>query len=304
LSSFDYALIQHEFGIFGGNDGEEVVELLQMIEAPTIVTLHTIPLQPRPHQREILEAVVDSAAIAVTMTDTARQRLLSVYDVSADNIVTIPHGATLPLTVASVPSQKTTLLTWGLLGPGKGIEWVVDALAQVSDIDTPIEYIIAGRTHPKVLAREGEAYRNMLKDRVARLGLQDKVIFDETYYSLPELIDLISRATCVVLPYDSNDQITSGVLVDAIAAGRPVIATEFPHAKELVDKGCGILVPHRDPGAMAAALRCIATLPDVVESMASSAAELAPIHSWQAVAAQYVNITNRIAVDAAWGKLK
>lgn len=304
LSSFDFALIQHEFGIFGGNDGEEVVELLRRIEVPAIVTLHTIPLQPRPHQREILEAVVDSAAIAVTMTDTARQRLLSVYDVRADNIVTIPHGATLPLTVASAPSEKTTLLTWGLLGPGKGVEWVVDALAQVSDIDTPIEYIIAGRTHPKVLAREGEAYRNMLKERVARLGLEDKVIFDETYYPLPELINLISRATCVVLPYDSNDQITSGVLVDAIAAGRPVIATEFPHAKELVAKGCGILVPHRDSEAMAAAVRCIATLPDVVESMASSAAELAPIHSWQAVAAQYVNVSNRIAIDAAWGKYK
>lgn len=304
LSAFDFALIQHEFGIFGGTDGNDVLKVMREIRVPSIVTLHTIPLQPRPHQRDILEEVVDSAAIAVTMTDTARQRLLSVYDVSADNVVTIPHGATLPLTVAPATTSKTTLLTWGLLGPGKGIEWVVDALALVSDLDCDIEYVIAGRTHPKVLAREGEAYRNMLKERVNRLGLKDKVIFDETYYPLPDLLTKVSQSTCVVLPYDSDDQITSGVLVDAIAAARPVIATEFPHAKELLAHGCGILVPHRDPESMAAAIRCIATRRDVVASMGSVASDLAPDHSWAAVAARYVDVASSIDLhDAIRGSM-
>lgn len=290
LDSFDFVLIQHEYGIFGGEDGDEVLDILAQLSSPAIVTLHTVPPQPTPRQKMILEAIVELAALTVTMTHIARRRLLSVCDVKRERVVTIPHGATLPRVAApaSTPSSPMAL-TWGLLGPGKGIEWVIDALALVKDVTPPINYVIAGQTHPKILANEGEKYRNMLKERAEHLGVSSQVTFDPQYRSLPELLDLISEATCVVLPYDSTDQITSGVLVDAVVAGRPVVATAFPHAVELLSNGSGMIVPHKDPSAIAAALRSIATSPDLVDSMSLAAEELAPAHNWMAVAARYVS---------------
>lgn len=290
LDSFDFVLIQHEYGIFGGEDGDEILDILARLSSPAIVTLHTVPPQPTPRQKMILEEIVEQAALTVTMTHIARRRLLSVCDVQRERVVTIPHGATLPRVTAptSTPSSPMAL-TWGLLGPGKGIEWVIDALALVKDVTPKINYVIAGQTHPKILANEGEKYRNMLKSRAERLGVSSQVTFDPQYRSLPELLDLISEATCVVLPYDSTDQITSGVLVDAVVAGRPVVATAFPHAVELLSNGSGMIVPHKDPSAIAEALRSIATSPDLVDSMSQAAEELAPAHNWMSVAARYVS---------------
>lgn len=290
LNTFDFVLIQHEYGIFGGEDGDEILDVLAQLSSPAIVTLHTVPPQPTPRQKMILEAIVELAALTVTMTHIARRRLLSVCDVKRERVVTIPHGATLPRVTAptSTPSSPMAL-TWGLLGPGKGIEWVIDALALVKDVTPPINYVIAGQTHPKVLANEGERYRTMLQERAERLGVSSQVTFDPQYRSLPELLDLIAEATCVVLPYDSTDQITSGVLVDAVVAGRPVVATAFPHAVELLSNGSGMIVPHKDPSAIAAALRSIATSPDLVDSMSLAAEELAPAHNWMSVAARYVS---------------
>ncbi len=140
------------------------------------------------------------------------------------------------------------MLTWGLLGPGKGIEWAIDALSELSDLQPQPEYVIAGATHPKVRERHGEEYRDMLVDRAARSGSAPHVSFDDTYRDLVSLTELIHSADLVVLPYDSRDQVTSGVLVDAVAAGRPVVSTAFPHAVELLASGAGIVVPQRDAG--------------------------------------------------------
>jgi glycosyltransferase involved in cell wall biosynthesis len=182
------------------------------------------------------------------------------------------------------------VLTWGLLGPGKGIEWVIDALAAVSDVVPPIRYVVAGRTHPKVAARDGEAYRESLMERARRHGVADRVIFDETYRSVPELLELVCSSHAVVLPYDSSDQITSGVLVDAVAAGTPVISTTFPHSVELLRSGAGVLVPHKDPVAIADALRMVVTRPNVAAAMRSVATQLAPLHSWPNVAQRYTEL--------------
>ena len=164
---------------------------------------------------------------------------------------------------------------------------------------TPPHYIVAGQTHPKVVAREGERYRQMLQERAQTLGIAQYVTFDSRYRTLAELMDLITDATCIVLPYDSMDQITSGVLVDAVAAGRPVIATAFPHAVELLADGAGLVVPHRDPAALARAILRTATRPDLTRAMSIAAEQLAPRHSWPAVAANYVNLSSRIGARAS-----
>lgn len=295
VNTYDVMLLQHEFGIFGGDDGDEVLDLLDDVVIPVVVTLHTVPLHPSESQRRILEEVLNRADAAVTMTRIARDRLLANYRVSPSKVVTIPHGAAVPAVQGerSLPSDgaPTRLLTWGLLGPGKGIEWVIDALARVADLRGRVHYTIAGQTHPKVRASQGEAYRDMLRHRASDLGVADMVSFDDSYRRLPELLDLVVDSTCVVLPYDSEDQITSGVLVDAITAGKPIIATGFPHAVELLCGGVGILVPHRDPIGMSEAIRAVVTHPGLVESMSGATRQIAAEHRWSAVAAKYAALS-------------
>jgi glycosyltransferase involved in cell wall biosynthesis len=174
------------------------------------------------------------------------------------------------------------------LGPGKGIEWVIEAMVDLVDLLPTPRYVIAGRTHPKVLAREGERYREGLILKVDDLGLSQIVSFDNSYRDLLSLTTLIASADVVVLPYDSKDQATSGVLVDAIAAGRPVVATSFPHANELLGSGAGIIVNRKDAHAIASALREIISDPDLADRMAREARRLAEGLSWESVAKQYI----------------
>lgn len=296
VNGYECLLLQHEYGIFGGHDGSEVLDLLDDIEVPVVTTLHTVPLKPTMSQRRILEHIVDSSAAVVTMTDTANLRLVNGYDVDAAKVTTIVHGATVPHTLgAPLRSSGTTFLTWGLLGPGKGIEWVIDALGDLASRGLTARYVIAGRTHPRVLEHEGEKYRDMLIERADALGVADQVEFDPSYRPLGSLLDLITDSTCVVLPYDSDDQITSGVLVDAIAAGRPVIATRFPHAEEILANGAGILVSHGSPDELAAAMEQVITDRGLVANMTMLASAMAPSYRWTTVAADYADLAARVA---------
>lgn len=290
INSYDYLLIQHEFGIFGGTDGDEVLTLLDDVYVPVIVTLHTVPLFPSDGQRRVLEALSRRADVLIVMSNAARERFVHGYDIDVDKVVTIPHGATVPPFLSVNLEGPVSLLTWGLLGPGKGMEWVIDALAMVPELRGRVTYTIAGQTHPKVFLREGEKYRNMLKRRAQLLGVADMVFFDDEYRSLPSLMELIQESHCVVLPYDSHDQVTSGVLVDAVVAGRPVIATQFPHAVELLSQGVGITVPHSDPVALAHAIRKVVTDPHTLSSMVNATIPIAEEHSWVSVASRYASV--------------
>lgn len=291
LSSCDVVIVQHEYGIFGGPDGDEVLEVLAGLEVPAIVVLHTVPVHPSDHQRFVLEAVCDLAARVVVMTNTAGERLADGYRVDPSKVALIPHGATPPrptdASTTASDQHPLRLLTWGLLGPGKGIEHVLDALSLVKDVRRPIHYTVAGATHPKVFARDGDLYRNSLLAQARLLGVSSAVSFDDGYRNVADLMQFVATSSVVVLPYESRDQVTSGVLVDAIAAGRPVIATAFPHAKELLSDGAGIVVPHGDRAALAGAIRRTADDPDLLASMVARARELAPSLTWNAVAGQY-----------------
>ncbi len=304
LSNCDVAMIQHEYGIFGGADGEEVIDLLQALEVPAIVVFHTVPLNPTPHQRSLLVDIAKLANRVVVMTVAARDRLTALYPIDSSKIVTIPHGALVPTRdqrreIDRVNPQRPQLLTWGLLGPGKGIEYVIDALALLGDLRPRPRYTVAGVTHPKILARDGDAYRHSLMRRAHDVGVEDLVTFDDTYRNVEQLTRFVASASAVVLPYDSRDQVPSGVLVDAIAAGRPVIATAFPHAVELLKSGAGIVVPHADPLALSVAIRSILTNKHAMAAMASEAGRLAPSMSWSAVAAEYARLAGVLVRSAA-----
>ena len=228
------------------------------------------------------------------MSEAARHRLGAGYAIDRAKVVTIPHGAAVPGTATGRRLRRPTILTWGLLGPGKGIERVIDAMVSLKDLPGQPRYLVAGRTHPKVLAAEGEAYREGLVEQARRLGVAASVSFDPVYRSSADVIELVQSAAVVVLPYDSRDQVTSGVLVDSVASGRPIVATAFPHAVELLGSGAGITVAHDDPDAMVNALRRLLTDPRAAGAMAAESRELAPTMAWPIVADTYVALAQRL----------
>jgi glycosyltransferase involved in cell wall biosynthesis len=299
LNGTDVAIIQHEYGLYGGHDGVEILATMAGIVVPTIVVAHTVVSSPTANQRYVLEQACERADAVVVMTETARTRLTTCFDVERSKVVVIPHGAATPPALAPKAEPGPTdrgprVLTWGLLGPGKGIEWAIDAMADLADLRPLPHYIIAGATHPKVLAHSGQSYRQMLVRRATSSAAAAYVSFDDTYRDLASLTDLIRSADLVVLPYDSTDQVTSGVLVDAVAAGRPVVSTAFPHAVELLESGAGLVVPQRDSAALAAAIRSVLTNPDLAASMAAEARRLAPDLSWTAVADRYDELAGHL----------
>ncbi|NGY63117.1 glycosyltransferase [Lentzea sp. NEAU-D13] len=303
LNRCDVVVVQHEYGIYAGRDGEDVLGVLARLRVPVIIVLHTVLTTPTPGQRQVLEEVVGYADAVVTMSEAARQRLVDGYTVERpDEVVVIPHGALPVDPPARDPStDRPMILTWGLLGRGKGIEWGISALGALRDLKP--RYLVAGQTHPKVLAHEGETYRRNLRNRAAAFGVVDLLEFDSTYLEVDALAELVGLADVVLLPYDSSEQVTSGVLVEALAARKPVVATEFPHAVELLADGAGLLVPHRDPAAITAALRRVLTEPGLAARMSDRSASLAPALSWSAVASRYRELAEhllaaRVAVTA------
>ncbi len=302
LNRCDVAVIQHEYGLYGGRDGSDVLHILRHLRVPTIAILHTVLPSPTPNQWRVLNEVIARADAVVVMTSAAAKLLRQVNVVGNTPIDVIPHGAATPsASLARTSAASVQFLTWGLIGPGKGIEWAIDALPKLRDLVPPPQYVISGRTHPKVLAAAGEAYRTMLEGRVVANGVRDLVRFDNTYRDLEALGALIAAADVVILPYDTSDQATSGVLVDAVAAGKPVIATSFPHSRELLGGGAGIIVPHRDPAALAGAMRQVVTDQSFTSGMILQAQRLAPSLSWDSVADQYIDVAHRYLAFAGVG---
>jgi glycosyltransferase involved in cell wall biosynthesis len=296
LNRFDVVIMQHEYGIYPGDAGAEVLPLLRALKKPVIVVLHTVLSNPDPLQRSVLERIVAAADAVVTMTDTARQRLTAMYRVDAAKISVIPHGAASHTSAPRDRHDVPHLLTWGLLGPGKGIEWALRALAELGDLDPLPTYTVAGRTHPKVLEQHGDVYRDSLRELAAELRVADRVRWADVYLDQAALSRLIRSADVVVLPYDSTEQVTSGVLIEAVGAGVPVVATEFPHAVELLADGPGLLVPHQDPPAMADAVRRL-----LADGSTSRLAGLTggPTLRWPAVAARYQALAARLLARRA-----
>jgi polysaccharide biosynthesis protein PslF len=297
LNLCDVIIVQHEYGVYGGADGSEVLHLLDQLRVPCVVVLHTVLTAPTAHQRQVLESVIAKADAVVTMTMTARERLAAGYAADMTKVCIIAHGAPALQTTMAEPAFRTgqfNVLTWGLLGPGKGIEWGIGAMALLRDLPSMPRYVVAGQTHPKVLLREGEAYRERLREQVRQAELGSWITFDGHYRNAGALASLVRSADVVLLPYDSTEQVTSGVLIEAVAAGKPVVATPFPHASELLAGGAGLLVPHRDPAAIAAALRSLITRRDVITKMAATATATAPQLLWPAIADQYRELTGRL----------
>jgi glycosyltransferase involved in cell wall biosynthesis len=296
LDGFDVAVVQHEFGIYGGEEGSEVVDLLRELSVPSIVVLHTVLRHPTPGQRRIVEQLGLVADRLVVQSAAARARLLEQYLVEAGKVRMIPHGARPNLAgERQRPAGKAPLvLTWGLLGRDKGIEWGIEAIARLGDLEPAPRYLVAGQTHPKVRELLGEEYRESLRARAAALGVDGRVEFDDGYRDTRSLLRRVREADVVLLPYRSREQVVSGVLVEALASGKPVVATRFPHAEELLAGGAGLLVPHEDADAIAQALRRLLTDDDLAARAAAAARREARMLAWDSVGARYLELAEAI----------
>lgn len=299
LNRCDVVLIQHEYGIYGGPDGVEVLSLIDGLTVPTVVTLHTVPHNPTREQKSILEAIVGSTERTIVMSNAASLRLVSGYDVEPSRVRVIPHGANPDLAGPAIArGERPVILSWGLIGPGKGLETAIAACALLGEVTTPPRYVILGDTHPKVKAQQGDSYLQGLVAQAERAGVSDIVEFDNRYLDRESLVEMVRSVDMVLIPYDSREQATSGVLVEAIAAGKPVVATAFPHAVELLETGAGIVVPHEDPAAMAAAMRRLLNNSDLSREMGETARSVGSAMYWPAVAASYESLFAEIVIGA------
>jgi len=297
LNTFDVAIVQHEYGIYGGADGDQLLAVLEHLRVPVVVVAHTVLARPTPRQATVLAQIVAASDAVVVMTDAARDRLVALYAADPDRVSVIRHGATVRVGGERLVKRSPLVLTWGLLGPGKGIEWAIDALPRLRRLSPRPSYVVAGQTHPRVREHQGEAYRHMLQQRATDAGVADMVRFEDSYVDEGVLGRLIGRADVVVLPYDSTEQVTSGVLVEAVAAGKPVVATAFPHAVELLSSGAGVVVPHRDGQALGQALYRVLTEPGQALRMRAQAARIAPGLDWPSVADQYLALAATVLTE-------
>ena len=257
LNNYDAVIIQHEFGIYGGPDGDEVLEILNGIKVPVVSVIHTVITTPTNGQRRVMQGLLDRSDASVALSHSAADAISKNYVVDDSRLKVIPHGSP-DYGQFSRPigfNLRPRILTWGLLSEGKGIEWGITALALLQDVDPLPDYYIVGQTHPKVVERDGFAYREKLEKLAIDLNVRERIHFIDAYLDTEELNRVINSADFYLIPYDNDVQVTSGVLVEAIAAGGPVIATRFPHAVELLGDGTGALVNQKDPESIASAMR-------------------------------------------------
>ena len=301
LNSFDIAIIQHEYGIYGGPDGDQLLSVLDHVRVPVVVVAHTVLARPTPRQASVLRRVVQASAAVVVMTDAARGRMIERYGADPTRVIVIRHGATVRMDAEPVALDHPMILTWGLLGPGKGIEWAIDGLRRLRRLRPLPSYVVAGKTHPRVWKQQGEADRRGLRRRAIDVGASDMLRFDGSYVDEVTLDGLIRSADVVLLPYDSLEQVTSGVLVEAVAAGKPVVATAFPHAVELLSSGAGLVVEQLDGAAIGEALYRVLTEPGEAQRMRAEAARIAPSLGWPAMADQYRALAGVVLAETPVG---
>lgn len=260
-SGADLIWVQHEFGIYGGPAGSLLFELLDATGLPVAVTLHTVLDRPNDDQRRVIDRLARRAELLIVMAERARAMLIDTYGVPAARIAVIPHGAPdrprlAPAAMRHLLGQedRKTILTFGLLSPGKGVETMIEAMPAILERCPEALYRIVGATHPHLVAREGEAYRESLLDRAERLGIASHLRWEPRFLDEEALLDRIAAAEVYVTPYGNPAQITSGTLAYAFALGKPIVSTPYVHAEELLGAGLGRLVGFGDVAATAEAV--------------------------------------------------
>jgi glycosyltransferase involved in cell wall biosynthesis len=304
-SGVDVVSIQHEFGIFGGQDGVFILDLVERLRVPAVATLHTVLRHPSPWQREVMARLLARVDTTVVMSEAAAGVLRHIYGVAASRTRVIPHGVPdLPLVDPALRKPelglegRLVILSFGLLGPGKGYERVIEAMARVRLEHPTALYVVLGATHPELVRSEGEAYRDRLRKEVDELGLGEHVLFVDRFVAQEDLALWLEAADIFVTPYPNLDQAVSGTLAYAMAAGKAIVSTPYAYALERLAGGRGRLVPTDSAEAFAEALLGLLGDPNERASMGRRAYENSRAMLWPAVGSQYRGLFERAASRA------
>jgi glycosyltransferase involved in cell wall biosynthesis len=316
----DVVLIEHEYGIFGGDAGDFVLDLAGELTVPFVVTLHTVLASPAVEQAMALRALCERAALVMVFTETARRMVIEQGLADADQVRVVPHGApdvlsaaawsnrpgmlpratngharlSLPLGMACLDG-RIVLSTFGLISASKGLELAIRALPSIVAAHPEVVYLIAGQTHPDVIQHDGESYRLGLERLVADLELTNHVIFLDRFLSTEELAALLARTNLYITPYRSRDQIVSGALTFAVAAGCPVVSTPYLYAEDLLSSGAGVLVPFGDSSKLAAAVRELLGSPRKMAAARAGARRVGAEHTWASVGKATLEVLSEAA---------
>jgi glycosyltransferase involved in cell wall biosynthesis len=294
--------LQHEYGIFGGPSGAYVLDLLDGLRMPVVTTLHTVRSSPTSTERDVLHRIGDRSTRLVVMARRARDLLVTTYGVPGGKIVMVPHGVpdiepdgSAAAKAALGLAGRRTILSFGLLGPGKNLELVVDALPGVAADVPDVTFVVLGATHPAIRRLDGETYREQLLARVAARGVADHVRLVDRFVSDGELRRWLAAADVFVTPYRNAEQIVSGTLSYALAAGTAIVSTPYEYAVELLADRRGVLVPFGDVGALGRELRSLLLDDELREGYRRRAYEHGRGMTWSAVAQRYVAIARELA---------
>ncbi|NPV70528.1 MAG: glycosyltransferase [Firmicutes bacterium] len=307
LSPIDVVLLQHEYGIFGGEDGNHVIHLLSALKKPIVTTLHNVLEKPSPGQRETLKTICALSTFVVVQAERAVEMLARVFDVPRRKIVMIHHGAPdVPfLDPAYFKDEcgaegRPLVFTFGLLSPNKGIEYAIRSVSTVVRQFPDVMYIVLGVTHPEVRRRFGDVYRLSLEQLVREKGLEGNVSFHDRFVTNEQLVKFLVASDVYVTPYLSKEQITSGTLSYAMACGKAIVSTPYWHAEELLSEGRGMLVPFRNSDALAEKLVMLLGNQNLRDRIRKQAYQYGRQMIWPQVAARYLAVfQNAVAEYAA-----
>ena len=296
-AQFDVVCLQHEYGIFGGEAGGNIIELLSRLEMPIVTTLHTVLPEPASVQSDVIRRIIDLSTKTIVMSEKGNELLRSVHELPARNIEVIPHGIPdFPFLETHRAKAKfgfvgkTVILTFGLLSPSKGLETVIDAMPQILKSCPNAVYVILGATHPNLVRDQGEAYRESLTARVQELGIGDHVVFFNQFVDQATLLEFISMCDVYTTPYLNEAQMTSGTLAYSFGLGKAVVSTPYWHAKELLSDGRGILVPFGDAKAVGIEIAGLLTNDVRRHSMRKRAYAASRSMTWAQVAKRYLTV--------------
>lgn len=294
---FDIVSLQHEFGIFGGEAGGDIMALLSRLTMPVVTTLHTVLSEPTAVQRGVTDRVIEASARVIVMGEKGRELLRTVYRVPAEKIEVIAHGTPdFPFVEPDQAkaklgfSNRTVILTFGLLSPSKGIEFMIDAMPSILNSCPDAVYVVLGATHPNLVRQQGEAYRDSLVARAREVGVEDHVVFLDQFVDQPTLLDFIAMCDVYVTPYLNASQMTSGTLAYSFALGKAIVSTPYWHARELLAGGRGILVPFANSAAIGREIAGLLTDHPRREAMRKLAYASSRPMTWGQTAERYLTV--------------
>jgi len=298
----DLVFIQHEYGIFGGADGEYILNFISHLTKPYLLVAHTILPRPSRNQLFILRKLAQQAAMVICMTKGSARLLERVYAVPLEKICVIHHGVPAfqgksreYLKQKYGLAGRQVITTFGLIGPGKGLENGILAIKYLVNKYPDVLYLIAGRTHPMLLRREGESYRDMLTNMVTEMRLEHHVKFINRFLELEELGDYLYMTDIYLSPYPNLEQAVSGTLSYAIGCGRAIVATPYEYALDMLAEGeRGLIAPSTNPEAIAELLDKILGNPQLKSQLEKKTAQIGRTLSWPHVAKQYANLAKSV----------